>query len=234
MNSKLISVLFTLVLPVLLFSQKSENQVRKYTRYEGKINNSISITANIIRLNDQLSGNYQYRFVEDNSNMYFGRTIELTGSIDKENNAKLKEFGRNEYAFNGVMAADTFAGTWNAPDNKKLPFEMKEYFPNGSMPLQVYYLKSNKKLDSKLSNSPSTDIELTLLFPDKFLVPGVADSVKKIIAKSFFGPGFKVSEPNKMLDEFKNENWDNYLKQNEEWHKQGVSFSWEQMISASV
>jgi len=232
---KLISLIISIsfFLPVFLFAQNGE-QIMNYTRYEGKINNSISITANIIRLNDQLSGNYQYRFVENNSDMYFGKTIELTGNIDKNNNAQLKEFGRNEFAFNGIMAADSFAGTWNAPDNKKMHFEMKEYFPNGSMPFNVYYLKSNKKLDAKLSTSPSTEIELTLLFPDKYMVPGVADSVKKIIAKSFFGPGFTVGDPNKMMDNFKKENWDNYIQQNEEWHKQGVSFSWEQMQSMAV
>jgi hypothetical protein len=166
--------------------------------------------------------------------MYFGRTIDLNGSIDKDNNARLKEFGRNEFAFNGIMAADSFSGTWNAPDNKLLSFKMKEYFPNGSMQLFLYHLKSNKKLDPKMSASPSTEIELTLLFPDKYLVPGAADSVKKIITKSFFGPGFQVSEPARMMEEFKSENWENYVKQNEEWHNQGVSFSWEQSISMSV
>lgn len=234
MNSKSLTFLLFSIIPALLFAQKSEPQVLKYTRYEGKINNSINITANIIRIDEQLTGNYQYRFVEDNSNMYFGRTIELTGSVNKGDSAKLREFGRTEYAFNGIMSNDVFAGTWNAPDNKKMPFEMKEYYPNGSMPFNVYYLKSNKKLDAKLSTSPTTEIELTLLFPDKYLVPGVSDSVKKIISRSFFGPGFSVGEPNKMTEDFKNENWDNYLKQNEDWHKQGVSFSWEQILSMSV
>lgn len=234
MNFKLLLLFSIGIFPVVMCAQKKDNQILKYTRYEGKINNSISITANIIRLNEQLSGNYQYRFVEGNSDMYFGRTIEVNGKVDKNDSARLKEFGRREYAFNGIMAADSFSGTWNAPDNKKMPFEMKEFFPNGSMPFNVYYLKSNRKLDSKLSSSPTTEIELTLLFPDKYMVPGVSDSVKRIITKSFFGPGFSAVEPNKMMDDFKKENWDNYLKQNEEWHKQGVSFSWEQMISMSV
>lgn len=234
MNSKLLALALIFFLPQFMFAQQNSPKVMNYIRYEGKIDNSINITANIIRIGGQLSGNYQYYFVEDNSNMYFGRTIELTGNVYNGDSAKLKEFGRAEYAFNGIMASGNFAGTWNAPDNKKMPFEMKEYFPNGSMPLNVYNLKSNKKLDSKVSNSPSTEIELTLLFPDKYMVPGVADSVKKIITKSFFGPGIAVSEPNKMMGDFKNENWDNYLKQNEEWHKQGVSFSWEQLLSMSV
>jgi len=234
MNSKLLALTLIFFLPQFVAAQKSSQEVMNYIRYEGKIDNSINITANIIRIGNQLSGNYQYHFVENNASMYFGRTIDLTGSVYKGDSAKLKEFGRNEYAFNGIMASGTYSGTWNAPDNKKMPFSMKEYFPNESMPLNVYYLKSNKKLDSKVSNSPSTEIELTLLFPNKYLVPGVADSVKKIIAKSFFGPGFTVGEPNKMLEDFKNENWDNYLKQNEEWHKQGISISWEQLLSMSV
>jgi hypothetical protein len=234
MKFRLLTFCVIFLLPFSLVAQKNEKTMMKYIRYEGKINNSINITANIIRLDDQLSGNYQYRFIENNSEMYFGKTIELTGNVDNDGNARLKEFGRNEYAFNGIMAADSFAGTWNAPDNKKMHFEMKKYFPNGSMPLNVYYLKSEKKLDSKLKDSPSTEIELTLLFPDNYIVPGTVDSVKKIISRSFFGPGFKVTEPDQMMEEFKKENLENFIKQNEEWHKQGVSFSWKQLISLSV
>lgn len=234
MNIKWLVVPFMVLSQTILFCQPGEKPVMDYIRYEGKINKDIGITANIIRMGDQLSGNYQYRFVEDNLEMYFGKTIEVTGSVDKENQAKLKEFGRTEYAFVGIMAADSFSGTWNAADNKKMHFEMKKYFPNGSIPLKVYYLKSKKKLDTKLDDSPSTEIELTLLFPDKYLVPGTVDSLKRIISKSFFGFGFQVTEPNKMMQNFKNENWENYLRQNDEWHKQGVSFSWQQAISMSV
>lgn len=231
---KFIFLIISFSFPLLLFAQKSDAQLMKYTRYEGAINKSIGITANIIRMNGQLSGNYQYSFIENNSDMYYGKTIELTGNIFKGDSARLKEFGRNQYAFYGIMAADSFAGTWNAPDNKKLPFLMKEFFPKGTMPFTVFHLKSTKKLDPEKNNSPTTEIELTLLFPDNYLVPAVSDSVKKIISNSFFGPGFSAEEPNKMLVEFKNENWNNYLKQNEEWDKQGVSFSWEQLQSMSV
>jgi hypothetical protein len=62
MKFKTIFFICALVAPSL---GNAQNREMAYMRYEGNIGSSISITANIIRLYENLSGNYQYRYIED-------------------------------------------------------------------------------------------------------------------------------------------------------------------------
>ena len=231
---RLITALLIVFSALASVAQQKGNTLQ-YKRYEGSIGSNINVTANIIRLFDKLSGNYQYGYLEDDGNMYYGKTIELSGEVDNNNEAKLKEFGRDDYAFNGKMEEDAFTGTWNAPDNKKLPFEMKEYYPNGSMAFEVHYLRSEGKLNYEETNSPVAEIELTLLFPEHdYFDPKIIDSVKQIITHGFFGSDFKMSTPDSMLISFEEEYLNNYVKQNKNWHQSGASFNWEKSLSMSV
>jgi hypothetical protein len=222
-------------LALISFGQQSGKNLQ-YKRYEGSIGADISITANIIRLFDKLSGNYQYSYPDDDGKMYYGKTIELSGDIDKEDSARLKEFGRNEFTFNGQMKKDVYKGTWNATDDKKVNFEMKEYYPNGSMDFEVHYLRSEGKLNTRENKSPVAEIELTLLFPEqKYFEPRIIDSVKQIISNGFFGQNYPLTIPDSMLVGFEQEYFDNYVKQNKNWHeKSGASFNWEKSVSMAV
>jgi len=234
MYFKAIAILTLVLSSLISFGQQSEKDLQ-YKRYEGSIGSDINITANIVRLFNKLSGNYQYSYLEDDGNMYYGKTIELSGEIDKNDSAKLKEFGRKDYTFNGQMKKDIYQGSWNATDDKKVAFEMKAYYPNGSMDFDVYYLRSEGKLNSGENNSPVAEIELTLLYPEeKYFEPRIIDSVKQIITDGFFGTNFKIAIPDSMLVGFEQEYLDNYVKQNINWHKSGASFNWEKTVSMAV
>ena len=235
MNFRLITIVTLLVLPIVSFGQQSDKTLQ-YKRYEGNIGSDINITANIVRLFDKLAGNYQYSYLEDDGNMYYGKTIELSGEIDKNDSARLKEFGQKDYTFNGQMKKDVYRGAWNATDDKKVAFEMKAYYPNGSMDFEVHYLRSEGKLNSRENNSPVAEIELTLLFPkEKYVEPRIIDSVKQIITDGFFGPDFKVAAPDSMLVGFEREYLYHYVKQNKNWYeKGGASFNWEKTVSMAV
>jgi hypothetical protein len=218
----------------LLTAQQKQGNL-SYHRYEGLIGDNISITANMIRLNQKLNGNYQYRFVEEGNDMYFGKTIDLEGDIDKNNNVRLREYGRDNYSFNGKKNKGEIRGTWQGPFDKKLPFELKEYYPNGSMSFDVHYLHSEGKLVNNDNESPLAEIELTLIYPTgKYVNPSVSDSVKKWIVQSFFGVGFAIQKPDTMLIHFEEEYLENYKKQNKEWYSAGKSFNWEKIINMSV
>jgi len=235
MKNRLIYLFVILNFSLLMFGQGTEQKKLSYLRFEGNIDTDISITANIVRLYDKLSGNYQYRFVEDGDKMYYGKTIELDGDIDDADNAHLKEFGRTEYAFTGILKNGVYKGKWNATENKKLDFVLNEYYPNGSMPFDVHYLHSEGNLVENDPTSPTAEIEMTLIYPGKkFINPDVVDSVKRFIANSFFGTGFDIRVPDSMLVRFENEYLSNYKKQNENWHQSGASFNWEKVISMSV
>lgn len=224
-----------LALTSTLSAQQESNSEMSYHRYEGFIGSNISITANMVRLYKKLTGNYQYRFVEDNNDMYFGKTIDLEGEIDKNNNVRLREFGRAEFTFKGKKNKEVIDGTWHGPSDKTLPFELKEYYPNGSMAFDVHYLHSEGKLVNSDPESPVAEIELTLIYPtEEYINPSVTDSVEKFIRDSFFGAGFSLKAPDSMLISFEEEYLDNYIKQNKNWHSAGSSFNWEKMISMSV
>lgn len=223
--------------PLLIHAQSGMDKGMSYKRYEGSIGSNISITANIVQLYTKLSGNYQYRFIEDdNDKMYFGKTVDLDGDMDENGQARLKEFGGNEFAFEGAIKGKSFSGNWNAGEDRLVPFEMSEYYPNGSMSFDVHYLRSETELIKGKSDSPDAEIEITLIFPTSdYISPEVTDSVRKIIVNSFFGRGFSLTDPDSMLVHFEEEYFSEYIKQNEEWHKVGgLSFNWEKVISMSV
>jgi hypothetical protein len=113
---------------------------------------------------------------------------------------------------------------------------MSEYYPNGSMPFDVHYLRSENPLVKGKSGSPIAEIEITLIYPtNEYINPDVTDSVSRIIVSSIFGSGFQVADPDSMLINFEEEYFDEYVKQNENWHESGgASFDWEKVISMSV
>lgn len=234
MKKHLLLLTLTFSFSGILFSQQI-NPEMSYHRYEGFIGTNISITANVIQLYQKLTGNYQYRFIEEDNNMYFGKTIELEGDIDKNKNIRLREFGRDDFTFTGTKKKGIIDGTWYGPSDKTLPFELKEYYPNGSMSFDVHYLHSEGKLIKTDPKSPLAEIELTLIYPtDKYINPSVTDSVKQWITYSFFGTGYALKQPDSMLIYFEEEYLGNYVKQNKEWYRSGASFNWEKIISMSV
>lgn len=236
MNIRLIVFGFVFLINGILFSQQIDHEKKYYKRYQGSIGENINVTANIVRLYDNISGNYIYYFIDDNNEMYYGKTIDLSGEIDKHDSLKLKEFGSEEFTFVGLIEDKYYSGFWNAAEGKYVDFRMEEYYPNGSLPFEIYYLKSESKLDETDLNSPIAEIELTLIYPTgKYFQSGIADSVKRIISKSFFGKGFDMVKPQPMLDNFEKEYMDNYVKQAKGWHETGgVSFNWKKIINMSV
>jgi len=234
MRTKNILVIFLVLSSTVLMSQQTTSNKLFYSRFEGIIGENIHVTANIIRLFDKISGNYQYRFINEDNKMHFGKTINIDGNVNLEN-ADLKEFGQDTYTFSGILNEESYKGTWKTPDDKELDFNMKAYYPVGTLPFDVFYLHSEDKLVSDNTESPIAEIELTLIFPEnKYFQTGIVDSVKHIIAHSFFGKDFYDSNPDSMLTHFETEYFSTYKKQNANWFENGASFNWQKMVSMSV
>jgi len=228
-------VIFALIFSsITAMSQQTSNNKIFYSRFEGVIGDNIRVTANIIKLFDKISGNYQYRFLNEENEMHYGKTISLSGDVIMED-ANLKEFGQDTYTFIGTLNESSFSGSWKTPDDKELEFNLSEYYPNGTLPFDIYYLHSEDKLVPNDDNSPIAEIELTLIFPeDKYFQEGIVDSVKHIVSNSFFGSNFYEPHPDSMLTHFESEYFTNYKEQNEDWHESGASFSWQKNVLMSV
>jgi hypothetical protein len=234
MKIKNIFILIFVFTSLALMSQQTASNKLFYGRFEGVIGENIHITANIIRLFDKISGNYQYRFINEDNEMHFGKTINIDGNVNLDN-TDLKEFGQDAFTFSGVLNEESYKGTWKTPDDKELDFSMKAYYPIGTLPFDIFYLHSEDKLVSDNTKSPIAEIELTLIFPEnKYFQAGIVDSVKHIIANSFFGKDFYNPKPDSMLTHFETEYFNTYKKQNADWFTNGASFNWQKMISMSI
>ncbi len=208
-----------------------------YKRFEGNISGNINVTANIIRLFDNVSGNYIYYFMDDNNEMYYGKTVELDGVIDENDSLKLREYGSEEFTFEGLIDDDHYEGKWDSGDQKFLDFDMREYYPKGSLPFEVYYLKSEEALNKESKDSPAAQIELSLVFPQgHYFEPAIVDSVSNIITKTYFGSGFKRDQPEAMLENFENEYFTNYKKQAKDMNNISApaTFNWEKQLNMSI
>lgn len=232
-----LTILTILVLSINVFGQNHNPSDNYYKRLEGKIGENINVTANIVKLFDNVSGNYIYYYLEAENDLYYGKTVELMGKAGENDSVLLREFGSKEYTFKGLIRDGHYDGEWNHNDSKSLNFNMKEYYPNGSLPFKVYYLNSETRLDEKQKDSPTAQIELTLIFPGgEYYRPVIIDSVENIIMDSYFGNGFTLSKPQQMLEDFENEYFTNYLKQAENRPQSSLknSFNYQKQVNMSI
>lgn len=227
-----------LSLSLLLFtSHFLEAQVQHapnlfYGRYEGDVNTSTSVTANLIRTNDQVSGNYQ---ITSSTGLNNDRKKVITGSVAGDS-VYLKEFSQKDAIIKGTLTTSQIKGYWTLKNEQNIPLRLEASYPIGSLPFDVSYLKSEMKLAPERADTPTASIELTLVYPTpNQLNIGVLDSVKKHINTGFFGHGFGESNPDSLMILYENEYYNNYQKQNEQWLETGGhSFSWEKVLTMNI
>ncbi len=98
-------------------------QTIQFTRtYRGAINDKYAIEMNLTRSGQNLSGDYFYRKI--------GVRIQLTGTVDEQNNFLIREFdakGDQTGLFKGHFVTDSeIQGTWSKPNgDKPMPFSLQ-------------------------------------------------------------------------------------------------------------
>ncbi len=205
-----------------------------YMRFEGQLGEDVFMTANLIQLFDKVSGNYQYQN-SNNDNTIDNAPIDLQGELSNGNELSLYEYGNNEPCFVGILESDGYSGSWTSPENNSVEFELSESYPKGSMAFDIFYLRSEAELSPEESNSPVAEVEFILLYPkSNYEQPYIADSIKQLISKHFFGKKYDNPSPDTMLSKLETEYMTNYIEQNKDWHNGGTSFSWEKMINMQV
>ena len=156
-NRVLQLILYWLVLVIYTLAQETTKDTF-YKRMEGDTD-SVLIQANIIRLADQLSGNYEL-----SSDIYETETFEIDGKVQDNNQALIRQLGKNDPIFEGVFVDDQFTGLWHG-DTEGKTINLIESYPDGSIPLDIHYLRSEAKLINDKIESPSAEIELTIVYP---------------------------------------------------------------------
>jgi len=231
MKTRILLITTITLINLFLIAQNSKNN--SYGRYEGTADSNIHVTANIVKLDGNLTGNYNYHNPGNGDNESYSNSIPFTGDLTDQN-FSLNSYGNNDILLSGIMDQGTLNGDWYYQNDNVIPFEVSEQYPEGSIPFVVYYLHSEDRLLKDNTDSPVAEIELTLIYPINSETNTAVDSVCYHIANGFFGNGFFHNIPDSMLTRFENEYYNNYSQQNLERYDNGASFNWQKVVSMSV
>jgi len=221
------SLLIILASTSFLVAQTDSNNML-YKRLEG-VTDSANLQANIIRQAEQISGNYELSITHKEAT-----TIDVAGTIDEDNNAVINQLGNNEPVMKGILLDDRFTGIWKSGETEK-NIELFESYPDGSIPLNIYYLHSEENLIEDDAKSPSAEIELTVIYPDNSLIEdGSLIKINNIITKHFIETEEEILHPDSLLINVEKEFYILYREENKDWHYSGNSFGWIKETSMSV
>lgn len=211
----------------VVFAQIDSNQIF-YKRFESDSDTMI-VQANFIQLAEKLSGNYELSVIDQET-----KTVEVDGYIDEGNQAVISKLGHNDPVFKGVFLDDRFTGIWN-PGKSGKEIELLERYPEGSIPLSIYYLRSETNLVDGETDSPTAEIELTVLYPDSsYRQDTVIQNIEQIINRHFINTENYLLHPDSLLILTENAFYTLYKELNTDWHDSGSSFDWLKETSMSV
>jgi hypothetical protein len=230
-----LSIFIFLALAILVVPEvQSVNPRKHYFRFEGKINEIGYIEMNLVKINDSVYGNYSLVSNDGNSTKFMEtdsyKPVQLYGKINARGVYVIKENPWDEGAsFTGKLVdGQTFKGSWESADgNMKYPFVLKERYPGGSLPFNVYFQKGSVPLTNK-SNPPRATLQYCLLSPAESNYPVNSDSLTKMILSIYMGKPIRKVSPDMLLNAMKEIYFSNYITTNESIYKEvmGASFDW--------
>ena len=210
----------------------SRSQDAFYKHFEGKVGANINIVVDLVKSGEKLSGYYYYFFDDksgDTSWTHYGKSMPIFGSL-KDNQFEFSEFDPEVKGavFRGLLNDSIIEGTWNSADGKKqLPLNLKESYPEGTMPFNAYYMAESGQLFEKKIN-PKASIEVSLLTPAEFIRLNVADSVRNNIYDHFFDLKQTTGDPKSLMSAMKDLYLSNYRNSNADLYQEGAaSFDWQ-------
>lgn len=220
MIARLLQVSILVLLTIqTLFGQMDTNNMF-YKRLEGDAD-SLYVQANIIQRAEKLSGNYELSVMDQETT-----TTEVDGYINENNLVIISHLGNYDPVLKGVFFDDRFTGIWN-PGKNGTEIELLESYPEGSIPLSIHYLRSETNLIDKTVESPTAEIELTVIYPDSlFKGDSIIRYIEKTIQSHFLKNQIFISNPDSLLVQTEKDYFTLYKEQNRDWHDSGNSFDW--------
>jgi len=225
-------ILRTLALSVIIFLSltlpgQQTNDKMTYRHMEGSTDSS-KMKANLLRQQEQVSGNYEIADTEETT------TYEMYGKIDDANQVELNPYGSDHPILQGILVDEKFTGIWKR-GNLEENIELIESYPPGSIPLSVHYLHSEENLVENNPQSPTAEIELTLLFPlvSSHTTPEVTRLIEEVIAGHYV-ENSEILHPDSILVKAEQEFYSLYRENEDGWQDTEWSFSWTQQNDMSV
>lgn len=161
-----------------------------YKHFHGNINKTINISANLIKVNDTLYGNYYTWFLEHETHDHskvISETMSLAGRM----------ISPTEFILYNISDSSVFTGLFINGNRMEgefakkkragiLPFEFYEKYPDGSMSFKVGYFQEKEKL-VETSDKHTAKLRLTLLYPGSYPDQSVKDFMTEIMLGIFTG-----------------------------------------------
>jgi len=216
---------------------QSGNPKKCYFHFVGKINNQANIEMNLIKINDSVYGNYSLVSKDGGSTKFMEKKsyipVQIYGKVNSKGVYIIKENPWDKGAsFTGKLVDDqTLKGIWESENGKiKYPFELKENYTEGNLPMNVYFQKGSVPLINK-AKSPKATLQYCLLSPKDSTDPIISDSLTKMILSKYMGKPVRKMSPDMLLNAMKQIYFANYITTNESIYKEtmGASFDWESL-----
>ncbi|MEI6454759.1 MAG: RsiV family protein [bacterium] len=208
-----------------------------YFHLTGKIDNTILVTMDLVKDRDTLYSSHSLRSTNYNTstfNIWYSNPKDLCGKISSSGNFTLKEvFSESGQQIAGQMTGSgLIKGTWKVGSGKqKLPFELREGYPAGSVQFNVFSIKGSKSLTKK-PNSQKGIISMVVLLPEESNNPVTSDSLRTFIIEKFTGKKDDQTPPEKLLGQVRESFFENYQTSNEPLLKEfpdAPTLNWEML-----
>jgi hypothetical protein len=211
---------------------------KSYMHFTGQIGKKYELTMELVKINDSIYADCQClpltKDAKENpmASMKNGEILVISGKMRSDGSCSLGlPFSKTAPMLTGQLSKDQkLTGIWS-DENGKLPFELKEKYVDGSVQLNVSYLKGSQAL-AKKPGSPKGAIEMALLTPGESTDPVLSDTLKKIILEKFTKKPVTGSNPDLNLSNLKQTFFEKYISSNEELYKNkvgGASLNWESL-----
>jgi len=187
---------------------------KAYMHLVGRIDTDQEITMNLVKVNDSLYADLVFNASQCNPSI-------LSGKADEKGNFLLKyPFCDTGMVFRGrFVNRQSLSGNYETSNGEVIhPFVLVESYPEGSIPLLVYYSTFSRNLVEK-PGSPMAAISQCLIIPGESSNPVLSDSLRIRMISGFSGKQDGNRDPEIAISSGKNTFLLNYFSSNESLYK---------------
>ncbi len=223
---KLLKATMTFFCLCLMIGAMAQMTIPKkaYWHLEGTAGKNISISVNLVKLNDSLYADCAFSLpglLNFSGILEPGKPYDFSGRMDAKGNFQLKPFGNEYPVLKGqLLNAGTFTGECEeSKESKALHLDLSEVYKAGSAQFNVYFRLETVRLVKK-PKSPAGIARMALLAPMESGNAVISDTLRKIMLKVFGNSAYSGNNPDSVLSGNFSVFKTDYLSGNEDLYKQ--------------